>query len=114
MGHVMAWEQRKDTSNRYYYRSRRLPDGRVVKTYHGTGHRGALAADADRHNHAEQDLQLERHRALLDHIQHVAAPLVELCESCDVIVEAALLAVGYHRRKGEWRERRHGRHSHAN
>ena len=110
----MAWEGRQDTKKRYYYRSRRLPDGRVVKTYHGTGNRGAQAAEADRLKRAEQSLQLQRHHALLDHIQQVAAPLVELCETCDVIVEAALLAVGYHRRKGEWRERRHGRHSHAN
>ena len=104
MGHVMAWEQRKDTSNRYYYRSRRLPDGRVVKTYHGTGHRGALAAEADRLKRAEEDRQLQRHRALLDGIQHVAAPLMELCETCDLITEAALLTAGYHNHRGEWRE----------
>ena len=105
----MAWEQRKNTSRRYYYRSRRLPDGRVIKTYHGTGQRGAQAADADRRKSAERCLQLRRHRAQLEHFQHVAAPLVELCEACDVITQAALLAAGYHRRKGEWRNRRHGR-----
>jgi hypothetical protein len=105
----MAWEQRKNTSQRYYYRSLRLPDGRVVKTYHGTGHRGAMAADADRRKRAEQSLQLQRHRALLEHIQHVAAPLVELCEACDLITEAALLAAGYHNHQGEWRKKRHGR-----
>jgi hypothetical protein len=105
----MAWERRKDTGNRYYYRSRRLDDGRVVKTYHGTGHRGAQAADADRLTRAEQSRQLQRHRALLDHIQHVAAPLVELCAACDVITEAALLAAGYHNHRGEWRKKRHGR-----
>ena len=109
MGHVMAWEGRKDTSKRYYYRSRRLPDGRVVKTYHGTGYRGAMAADADRLRRAEQSHQHERHRVLLNHIQHVATPLVELCEACDVITEAALLAAGYHNHQGEWRKKRHGR-----
>jgi hypothetical protein len=105
----MAWEQRKNTSRRYYYRSRRLPDGRVAKTYHGTGHRGAQAAEADRRKRAEQSLRLQRHRALLDHIQYVAAPLVELCEACDVITKAALLAAGYHNHRGEWRKQRHGR-----
>src|SRR2546428_12919489 len=64
----MAWERRKDAENRYYYRSKRLADGRVVKTYHGTGQRGALAADADRHKRAKQNHQLQRHRALLEHI----------------------------------------------
>ena len=105
----MAWEGRQDTKNRYYYRSHRLPDGRVVKTYHGTGHRGALAADADRHKRAEQSLQLQHHHALLEHIQHVAAPLTELCKASDVIVEAALLAAGYHNQRGEWRKKRHVR-----
>src|SRR6478736_65351 len=105
----MAWEQRNDSANRYYYRSRRLPDGRVVKTYHGTGQCGAMAADADRVRRAEQSLVHQRHRALLEHIQHVAAPLVELCDACDVIMEAALLAAGYHNHRGEWRKKRHGR-----
>ena|SRR5258708_5163137 len=105
----MGWEKRERSSNRYYYRSRRLPDGRVVKTYHGTGHRGAVAADDDRRKRAEQSLVHQRHSALLDHIQHVAAPLMELCEACDVITEAALLAAGYHNHRGEWRRKRHGR-----
>jgi hypothetical protein len=104
----MAWERRQDTKKRYYYRSRRLPDGRVVKTYHGTGYRGAVAADADRFRRAEQSLIHERHRALLEHIQHVAAPLVELCDACDLVTEAALLAAGYHNHRGEWRKKRHG------
>jgi hypothetical protein len=105
----MAWERRKDSSNRYYYHSRRLADGRVVKEYHGTGQRGAMAANADRQKRAEQSLQLQRHRALLDHIQRVAAPLMELCEACDVITEAALLAAGYHCHRSTWRRKRHGR-----
>jgi hypothetical protein len=105
----MAWEQRKNTSQRYYYRSLRLPDGRVVKTYYGTGHRGATAADADRRKRAEQSLQLQRHGALLAHIQHVASQLVERCKTCDLITEAALLAAGYHNHRGEWRKKRHGR-----
>lgn len=105
----MAWEQRKNTSQRYYYRSRRLPNGRVVKTYHGTGHCGARAAEVDRRKRAEQELQHHRHRALLEHIQHVAAPLDKLCEACDLITEAVLLSAGYHNHRGEWRKKRHGR-----
>jgi hypothetical protein len=105
----MAWEQRKNTSRRYYYRSEKRPDGRVVKTYHGTGQRGAQAAETDRLKRAEQNLQLERHRALVEHIQHVATPLVELCVACDVITGAALLAAGYHNHRGTWRKKRHGR-----
>lgn len=109
----MAWERRKDTGNRYYYRSCRLPNGRIIKEYLGTGYRGAQAPEADGLKRAEQILALQRRRALLEHIQHVAAPLVEMCELDDVITAAALLAAGFHRHKGEWRKRRHGWHSNA-
>jgi hypothetical protein len=105
----MAWEQRRNTSNRYYYRSRRIADGRVVKVYHGTGLRGAQAADGDHQKRAERVRQLQRHRDLLNHIQLIAAPLLELCEACAVITEAAILAAGYHNHRGEWRKKRHGR-----
>jgi hypothetical protein len=107
----MAWEQRTNTSGRYYYRSRRLPNGCVVKEYCGTGQRGARAAEADRLRQAEQSVERQRRHDLLEHVQRVAAPLVILCKQNNVIIEAALLAAGYHRRKGEWRKKRHGRHS---
>ena len=104
----MAWERRRDSNNRYYYRSERLPDGRVHKTYVGTGVYAALAADADAAQRAAQQLELRRHRALVEYIHRVATPLVELCETCDVITGAALLTAGYHKPRGEWRKNSHG------
>ena len=106
---LMAWEQRQDTTNRYYYRSQRLPDGRIVKIYCGGGERGTRAADADRQRRDEKSRELLRHQALLKHIQYVATPLVDLCKAGDVITEAAPLAAGYHNPRGEWRKKRHGR-----
>src|SRR4051812_45153352 len=100
----MAWERRQDTKSRYYYRSQRLPDGRIVKTYCGTGERGARAAEADRQRRAEADERLQRHRALLQYIDRVAAPVVELCGCCDLLMEAALLAAGYQNHRGVWRK----------
>src|SRR3954452_4311922 len=54
----MAWEQRKTSKNSYYYRSSRLPDGRVFKTYYGKGIAAANAAEADRLKRAEREQQL--------------------------------------------------------
>src|SRR5262245_39666737 len=88
----MAWERRQDTKKQYYYRSRRLPDGRIVKTYCGTGERGARAAEADRERRAEENARLQRHRAVLEYIHRVAAPVDELCRYCDLIMRAALIA----------------------
>jgi hypothetical protein len=107
----MAWEKRKNTRQRYYYRSKRLADGSMVKEYHGTGECGAQAADADRHKRAEQSVEIQRHRQLRESIEGITAPLAEMCEQYDVITQAALLAAGFHRHKGEWRKRRHGWHS---
>jgi hypothetical protein len=109
----MAWEQRKDSSNRYYYRSQWLPDGRVIKTYCGTGLVGAQAAEADQAHRAQRHNERQCQRAMLEYVQNMAQPLVELCEACDVIVRAALVAAGYKNHRGEWRKRRHGRHDNA-
>ena len=105
----MAWEDRQ--GHRYYYRSKRLADGRVVKTYHGAGIAGDIASDADRLKRAEQNFAVACHAMLLHEIHKIADPVSELCCVGDTIFEAALLSAGYYRRRGEWRKR-HGRYNH--
>jgi hypothetical protein len=107
----MAWEVRK--GRRYFYRSKRLPDGRVVKTYHGDGIAGAIAADFDRLKRLERNFAVACHLLLLEEISRVADPVSELCRVGDTILEAALLAAGYYRRRGEWRKRHGTDNDHA-
>jgi len=40
-------------------------------------------------------------------MEALETPIEELCEATEVLVQAALLAAGYHRHnRGEWRKRR--------
>jgi hypothetical protein len=107
----MAWEKRKYSRNTYYYRSRRLADGTVHKTYIGTGPLADLAADADQGKHDEEARLADQHSSLLADVHRVATHIEVLSNSCDLIMEAALLAADYHNHRGEWRRKRHGRHT---
>ena len=106
----MAWEHRKNSRQKYYYRSRRLRDGRVEKTYIGTGPVAEIAASADRAQREEEARLTQQHRVLLADMHRATAQLDSLITYCNTITEAALLASGYHHHRGEWRKRRHGRH----
>ena len=109
----MAWEQRKNSRSKYYYRSRRTPDGHVRKTYLGTGPVAEIAAGADRAQREEEARLAQQHRVLLADVHRATAQLDSLISHCNTITEAALLAAGYHNHRGEWRKRRHGRHSNS-
>jgi hypothetical protein len=101
----MAWETR-ERGSRYYTRSYRDEDGRVRREYVGGGAVGELAALRDsreRHRREEAD---EHGRALLEQAGELTAPVLELCETADVLLRAHLVAAGYARHKGEWRLKR--------
>jgi hypothetical protein len=103
----MGWERRAGSGTLYYYRVSRTPDGKVVKKYCGRGKRaGAAAASvAQRQTQSAADrraVQEERGRlAGLDRL------MVELIGAVQLLLEATLLAKGFHRLNyGKWRRRR--------
>ncbi len=101
----MAWETR--ANRRYYYRSLRLPGGRVVKEYFGCGASALRAA-------AEDDRKRKREQTIRDQLtterQRTAAAeqlVTELHHESTALFTAALLAAGYHRLNyGPWRRSR--------
>ena len=101
----MAWERRQ-RGGQYYYRSSRI-GGRVVKEYIGTGPEAELIADMDERNRAERQETIEAVRRAQHQLNEAAEPLVEFGRNLEILVQAALLAGGYHYRKGEWRRRRY-------
>lgn len=106
----MAFETRKAGGTRYLYLSRRDPlTGRVRKEYVGTGPRADAAAQAlaaRRQRRADERLAVERAGAEL---RTVDALMAELDEAATLLMEAALLAAGFHRpNHGVWRKRRIG------
>jgi hypothetical protein len=92
----------------FYYRHSRT-DGRVVKTFIGSGPKAMEAAEVDRQQRQERATADEAERKVLDGIREVDALVAESSQVFDVALTAALLKVGYHRRRGEWRKiRGHG------
>jgi hypothetical protein len=96
----MGWER-----GRYYTRSRKVK-GRVVRQYVGCGRTGKLAARADERRRAQR---LAEAAAWVQEKRHLAAvdeAVSDLCGLADLVSCAALLAVGYHRPKRQWRKKR--------
>jgi hypothetical protein len=103
-GGSMAWERR--AGGLYYYYSATRQGGRVVKTYHGHGVLGELAAGTlamAKQRRAEQARALAVEKARL---APLVAAMATLDEACRLMVEATLIASGYHQKKSTWRRRR--------
>ncbi len=104
----MAFEARKAGGNTYLYVSRRdRVTGKVVKRYIGRGPKADAAAAelaARRKRRTYERLAVERTRAEL---RAVDAMMAELDRAASLVLEATLLAAGYHRQNySRWRKRR--------
>jgi hypothetical protein len=84
----MSWQQRGD--KRYYYRHEWI-NGRSVRTYQGTGAVGEMAATADALRRVEAEIEARQQRQEQQRRAAAEAPLAELCEQTDLLVDAALL-----------------------
>jgi hypothetical protein len=101
----MAWEKRR--SARYYYHSRRTPDGAVVKDYLGRGPRADQAAHADAALRAQRDADRRAVLAEQAALAPLDATMTEVGVAAEVLAAAHLLANGFHRNNyGPWRRRR--------
>lgn len=107
----MAWEER-ERGGRYYTRSRRV-GGRVVREYVGTGYVAELAARWDEVSREQETMaRVERGRRRQEWLAILKGgggfdP--DLRDAADKVVEAIMIAAGYHRHGTIWRLRRRGR-----
>jgi hypothetical protein len=102
----VAWEKR-ERGGRYYTRSRRSPkDGRVIREYVGSGPLAEIAATSDRTKRELAEAEREREKEELGRLEALAAPLEEISEAAEILAHAHLIALGYHRHKGEYRRAR--------
>jgi hypothetical protein len=104
----MALETRRPAGAAYFYLCRRDPrTGRVVKQYYGRGAKADAAAaelEERRRRRAEDRRAVERAAAGLRAADEATA---ELDAAAALLMEAALLAAGFHRTNyGPWRRRR--------
>lgn len=103
----MAWEKRGTSGRRYYYRSIRGPDGRVRKRYLGTGFAAEKAARQVAENRAEREAERARIREEIGRTEMPQKLTDTIEDSSQLMLEAMLLASGFHRHNyGPWRRRR--------
>jgi hypothetical protein len=92
-------------ANLYYYRSVR--NGQEVrKVYVGAGEIARISHEGDMLRRTGREAQRKREKAELERLEALAAPVLELSEAAEILVQAHLIATGYHRHKGEWRRAR--------
>jgi hypothetical protein len=106
----LGWERRQ--TNRYFYIGRRI-NGRVRKIYFGKGVPAAIAVLLDRDARAARRAAAAEVRAVAARDAELERAARALDAACDRLLEAHLLAAGYHcpGRRG-WR-RRHAHAKHA-
>ena len=98
----MGVEQRHD-GKLYYYRKQRIGD-RVVSEYVGRGHVIAIAEREAQREAARKQREREQLEATKQAIALIEAdPLTDMV---DLLVEAHLLSLGYHKHNRQWRKRR--------
>ena len=104
----MAWQQRG--RGLYYTRSRRV-DGKVKRTYVGSGPVAQLAAALDAGHRAQRLATTAAKQTLIARLKTVDELTSEFDECVAILTEATLLAAGYHQHdRGQWRRRHnHGR-----
>lgn len=100
----MGWEQRGGGS--YYYRKVR-EGGRVRSKYMGNGVLGQICAENDRDEQRDRTAKRDADHATRQAEAEVDRQLADAESAIAAITDAALLAGGYHKHKGQWRKRRH-------
>ena len=86
----------------YYYRSVRDGD-KVRKVYVGAGEKARVSREEDVLRRTGRKARLEREKEDLEHLEALAAPVLEVSEAADILARAHLVAAGYHKRKGVYR-----------
>ena len=102
----MGWERRG--TGQYYYRKRRI-GSRVVSEYVGAGDFAIFASMLDEEEREERRLQREAEMAQRRDTEVMTARVSRLADLLGLAADAALEQAGYHKHKGQWRRRRHGR-----
>ncbi len=100
----MSLEQR---GGRVYYYDARRVNGRVVKTYAGSGNAAALLARFDALDREHSRLKAADRRRRDERTAATTAKLRKWLARVDAVVGGAMTAAGWHRpKRGEWRKKR--------
>jgi hypothetical protein len=95
----MGWKT--INGHRYFYKSERQ-GGRAKTTYVGAGESGLLMALLQAEDRAER----EKRRAEREESDAEEQAVSEWFDGVQVVADAAMVASGFHKHKGQWRRKR--------
>jgi hypothetical protein len=99
----MAWKT--INGRRYYYKSERV-GGRVKSTYFGTGEGGSLMAEMVALERLERAADREKLREQREEFMAEETADSEWFDGVQAVADAAMIAAGFHKHKGQWRRKR--------
>jgi hypothetical protein len=99
----MGWKQ--INGRRYFYKSER-EGGRVKTTYFGAGESGRVMALLIASERAEREAERRERRAEREEADAEEKAISDWFDGVQAMADAAMLAAGSHRHKGQWRRRR--------
>jgi hypothetical protein len=99
----MAWKT--INGRRYYYKSER--EGNKVKsTYFGAGEVGTLMAEMVALERLERAADREELREQREEFMAEETVVSEWFDGVQAVADAAIIAAGFHKHKGQWRRKR--------
>ncbi len=99
----MGWKT--INGRRYYYKSER-EGGRVKTTYFGAGESGLLISLLGLEDRAEREAERDERRAEREENRAEEKAVAEWFDDVQAVADAAMIAAGFHKHKGEWRRKR--------
>ncbi len=96
----MGWERRGNHS--YYYRKER-GGSRVRSVYVGNSETAGLLAQLDGIRRDEDQTERENRRRMRQNFDAQEKAIDAMCSMNDAVVEAMLIASGFHTHKRQWR-----------
>ena len=99
----MGWKT--INGRRYYYRSER-DGGRVKSTYFGAGEVGTLMAQMVAFERLDRLAERERLREERQESDAEATAVSEWFDGVQAVADAAMIAAGFHKHKGQWPRKR--------
>ena len=100
----MGWKT--INGRRYYYKSER-EGGRVKTTYFGAGESGLLISRMESIDRAEREAESRRTSGRARGVSDAEEKAVaEWFDDVQAVADAAMIAAGFHKHKGQWRRKR--------
>ena len=99
----MGWKT--INGRRYFYKSER-EGGRVKTTYFGAGESGLLISLLELEDRAEREAEREQRQAEREEFETEEKAVADWFDDVQAVADAAMIAAGFHKHKGQWRRKR--------